>query len=144
MGPRETNPKADIQPLRIPKAKALLVEEDPGNLRYYSNILEGYGYRVRACNSFREGVLCMAEEVFDFVMVSQGTPKFEGICVLKRATEINRSLPVLVVARCLDGLLPGGNAVGICGLFGRAPDGVGDRPGVRKLFAGSNHYGSPA
>jgi DNA-binding NtrC family response regulator len=44
----------------------------------------------------------LAGEVFDFVMVSQGTPNFEGSCVLKRATEINRSLPVLVVARSLD------------------------------------------
>jgi FixJ family two-component response regulator len=35
-------------------------------------------------------------------MVSQGTPNFEGSCVVKRATEINRSLPVLVVARCVD------------------------------------------
>ncbi len=44
----------------------------------------------------------MADDVFEFVMVSQGTPKFEGSRVLKRAAEINRSLPVLVVARCLD------------------------------------------
>ena len=51
---------------------------------------------------FQEGVRCLADEVFDFVMVSQGTPNFEGSRVLKRATEINRSLPVLVVARCLD------------------------------------------
>jgi DNA-binding NtrC family response regulator len=78
------------------------VEEDPGNLQYYFNILEVCGYRVRACSSFREGVLCLAKEVFDFVMVSQGTPNFEGIGVLKRATEINRSLPVLVVARGVD------------------------------------------
>ena len=102
MGPRGTHQKDTVQPLRVPRGKALLVEEDPGNLRYYSNILEGYGYRVRACNSYREGVVCLTGEIFDFVMVSQGTPKFEGICVLKRATEINRSLPVLVVARCLD------------------------------------------
>ena len=35
-------------------------------------------------------------------MVSQGTPNFEGSRVLKRAAEINRSLPVLVVARFPD------------------------------------------
>jgi DNA-binding NtrC family response regulator len=42
------------------------------------------------------------EETFDFVIVSQGTPKFEGSLVLMRATEVNPNLPVLVVARCLD------------------------------------------
>ena len=44
----------------------------------------------------------MGDEVFAFVMVTQGTPNFEGRCVLERAVEIDRSLPVLVVARCLD------------------------------------------
>jgi DNA-binding NtrC family response regulator len=78
------------------------VHEDPGDLQDYFKMFEGYGYRVRACNSYEEGVRCLADEVFDFVMVSQGTPNFEGSCVLKRATETNRGLPVLVVARCLD------------------------------------------
>jgi len=36
------------------------------------------------------------------VIVSQGTPKFEGSCVVKRAVEVDRSLPVVVVARSLD------------------------------------------
>ena len=39
---------------------------------------------------------------FDFVMVSQGSRNFEGRCVVERAIEIDRRLPVLVVARCLD------------------------------------------
>jgi DNA-binding NtrC family response regulator len=78
------------------------VGEDSGDLGYYRDILEGYGYRVQICNSYQEGVRCLADEVFDFVLVSQGTPKFEGSCVLKRATETNRSLPVLIVARCVD------------------------------------------
>ena len=102
MGPGGTNQKKSPQPLRVPRAKALLVHEDTEDLQYYFDMFEGYGYRVRACNSYREGVRCLADEVFDFVMVSQGTPNFEGLSVLKRATEINRSLPVLVVARCLD------------------------------------------
>jgi DNA-binding NtrC family response regulator len=99
---REANPKLTEQPLSHPKGTALLVGEDSGDLRYYCDILEGYGYRVQICNSYQEGVRCLADEVFDFVLVSQGTPKFEGSCVLKRATETNRSLPVLIVARCVD------------------------------------------
>jgi len=100
MGPRGTNPKESAQPLCVPRAKALLVDEDPGDLRYYCDILEGYG--VRTCNSYQEGVRCLGCEVFDFVMVSQGTPNFDGRCVLERATEIDRHLPVLIVARHLD------------------------------------------
>ena len=76
--------------------------EDPGALRHYRSILERHGYRVRICNSYQEGVNLLADQVFHFVMVSQGTPNFEGSRVLKRAAEINRSLPVLVVARFPD------------------------------------------
>jgi DNA-binding NtrC family response regulator len=86
----------------VPRGKALLVNEHPEDLQYYFNILEAYGYRVRACNSYQEGIRCLEDEVFDFVIVGQGTPKFEGSCVLERTTEINRSLSALVVARCLD------------------------------------------
>jgi DNA-binding NtrC family response regulator len=91
------------EPRSVPaKGKALLVDEYPEDLQYYFNILDAHGYRVKACSSYQEGVRCLGDEVFDFVVVSQGTPKFEGSCVLERATEANRGLPVLVVARCLD------------------------------------------
>jgi DNA-binding NtrC family response regulator len=93
---------ATKHPVSVPKGTALLVGEDAGDLHYYCDILKGYGYQVRMCNSFQEGVRLLADGVFHFVMVSQGTPNFEGSIVLKRAIEISRSLPVLVVARCLD------------------------------------------
>lgn len=102
MGLRGMHQKESTQPRCAPRATALLVDEDAGDLQYYFNILEGYGYQVRVCNSYQEGVRRLADEVFEFVIVSQGTPNFEGSCVLKRATQVNRRLPVLVVARCLD------------------------------------------
>lgn len=102
MGLKDTNQEGMAQPLLVRRGKALLVQEAPGDLHYYCSILEGWGYQVRACRSYEEGVYWLGSEVFDFVMVSQGSRNFEGRCVLERATEINRSLPVLVVARCLD------------------------------------------
>jgi DNA-binding NtrC family response regulator len=78
------------------------VVEEPEALHYYCHILEGSGYQVRACQSYAEGVCCLESEVFDFVMVSQGSRHFEGRCVLERAIEIDRRLPVVVVARALD------------------------------------------
>ena len=102
METKGTDQKGSAQPFRIPRGKALLVDEYPEDLQDYFNVLQGYGYRVRACHSYQEGVRCLGDEVFDFVIVSQGTPKFEGSRILQRATELNRSLPVLVIARCLD------------------------------------------
>jgi DNA-binding NtrC family response regulator len=82
--------------------KALVVDDRPDGLEYYAAMLEAYGYRVRRCGDYCEGARCLGDDTFDFVIVNQGTPRFEGSCVLKRAVEIDRSLPVVVVARCLD------------------------------------------
>ena len=89
------------EPRGVPRGKALLVDEYPEDLQFYSTILEAYGYRVRRCSSYQEGVRCLGEQAFDFVIVSQGTPNFEGSWVLRRAIEINRQL-----ARLGRGALP--------------------------------------
>jgi len=94
--------KAGPQPFLVRKGKALLVVEDPGGLRYYRGALESWGYQVRACPSYQEGMCCLGSESFDLVLVDQGSRIFEGRCVVERAMEIDRKLPVLVVARCLD------------------------------------------
>lgn len=93
---------ASARPGSFPQRKALVVDECPDGLEYYSALLEAYGYQVRRCTAYGEGVRCLGKEAFNFVIVSQGSPKFEGSCVLKRAIEIDRRLPVLVVTRCLN------------------------------------------
>ena len=90
------------QPLPVYRGRALLVVEEPEALHHYRSLLEGWGYQVRGCHSYEDGMTSLESEIFDFVMVSQGSRNFEGRCVLERATEIDRRLPVLVVARCLD------------------------------------------
>ena len=67
-----------------------MVGAAPGDLRYYCDILERNAYRVRTYESYHEGIRCLGDEVFDFVMVTQGTPTFARRCVLERATEIDR------------------------------------------------------
>ena len=105
MRPDETIQEGRALPFRTPQppwGKALLVSEDPADLHYYCSILHSWGYQVRACCGYEEGLSCLGSEVFDFVMVSQGSRNFEGRCVVERAIEINRRTPVLVMARCLD------------------------------------------
>jgi DNA-binding NtrC family response regulator len=105
MGPDDVIEEGRAVPFlahRTQRGKALLVHEDPEALRFYGNLLERRGYQVRACRCYEEGLNCLGSGVFDFVMVSQGGRGFEGRCVVERAVEINRRLPVLVTARCLD------------------------------------------
>ncbi len=91
------------QPHRTsPAARVLLVDECREDLHYYSVILQAYGFQVRTCRSYEQGTRFLNSETFDFVVVTQGTSNFEGRCVLERANQIDRCLPVLVLARWLD------------------------------------------
>jgi DNA-binding NtrC family response regulator len=80
----------------------LVVDEDANDLKLFSSLLEQAGYEVRACGTYEDALRWLGSEIFDFVIVSQGSPKFEGRSVLRQAIEIDRRLPVLVLARYAD------------------------------------------
>ena len=83
----------------VAKAKVLLVDEDCEDLGYNCLILEQQGCEVRTCRSFVEGIRRLDCEPFDFVVVGQGSLRFEGRSVLDRAIEIDRHRPVVVLTR---------------------------------------------
>ena len=85
-----------------PRGTVLLVDEDDDDRHYYSTILRAFGYDVRSFGSYNLGACALDVDAFDLVVVSQGSSRFEGRCVLERANQIDRRLPVLVVARHLD------------------------------------------
>lgn len=86
----------------IPRGRLLLVDEDVGDLLYYTSALKQNGFDVRSCDSYREALVRLEREVFDLVIVSQGSPTFEGCTVLRQAKERDRFLPVLVLTRSMD------------------------------------------
>ena len=79
----------------------LIVHDDLTDLHYYSDILQMLGFLVQMCRSYEEGVRLLGSGFFDLIIVSQGTFNFEGQCVVECAKQIDRNLPVLVVANCL-------------------------------------------
>ena len=82
--------------------KVLVVDEEAGDLKILRLTLEGQGFEVFTCTSFEAGVQCLETEIFDFVVVSQGSQAFEGRSLLERANQLDRRQPVLVLTRCLD------------------------------------------
>jgi DNA-binding NtrC family response regulator len=86
----------------LPGGAVLLVDEDLEQLEWVGRIIQGIGYSVQACNSYGEGVPQLLSGAFDIVVVGQGSRDFEGRCVLEAASEFNRHLPVVVVARQLE------------------------------------------
>lgn len=86
----------------LPAGTVLLVEEDRSDMFQYCALLRRRGYQVCCSCSYAEGEVCLANGPVDFVVVSQGSPAFEGRCILQRAIEKDRHTPVLVLARSVD------------------------------------------
>ena len=80
----------------------LLIDEDLEHLEFLRRTIQAIGYSVQACNSYREGIRQLSSGAFEIIVVGQGSRNFEGRCVLECATEFNRRLPVVVVARRLE------------------------------------------
>jgi DNA-binding response OmpR family regulator len=80
--------------------KVLFVDHDCNDLRGGAEVLRQRGFHVNTCSCSEDGVQTLDREPFDFVLVCQGSPDFEGRPVLERAKSIDRQMPVLVVTRC--------------------------------------------
>jgi DNA-binding NtrC family response regulator len=82
--------------------KVLLVDEDFQYLRSQARILRRHGLDVLPCDSYDEGMIRLEREHFDLVIVSQGSPGFEGRTVLEHVSETGSTAPVVVVAPHAD------------------------------------------
>jgi DNA-binding response OmpR family regulator len=81
--------------------KVLVVDQDSNDLNGCAEVLRQQpGYDVHACSCWDEGASRVERERFDFILVCQGGPQFEGRVVLERAMAKDRHTPVLVVTRC--------------------------------------------
>jgi DNA-binding NtrC family response regulator len=96
------NPSVEKQYEPDPGDTVLLVDEDSEHLEHIRRITRGMGYNIHACNSYAEGIRQLESGAFEFIIVGQGSRFFEGRCVVERAIEIDRRLPVVVVARQLE------------------------------------------
>jgi len=96
------SPSVEKQFEPSPGGAVLLVDEDLEQLEWVERVIQGIGYSVQACNSYAEGMRQLVSGAFDIVVVGQGSREFEGRRVLEGASEFNRHLPVVVVARQLE------------------------------------------
>jgi DNA-binding response OmpR family regulator len=104
MSTKAVLPKAATS-VALSPIKVLLIEEDPNDLRAYASSLEQCGYDLRTCARYSDGVRALGKhalerERFDFIVVGQGGPAFEGRLVLEYARRLDQPPPILVVTRC--------------------------------------------
>jgi two-component system response regulator (stage 0 sporulation protein F) len=80
----------------------LLMLEEPHQLEVYGDLLCKKGYETLMCLSLCEGMNFLEAKAVSMVIVSQGTPAFEGRSILERSVQIHPAVPVLVVARVVS------------------------------------------
>jgi DNA-binding NtrC family response regulator len=94
---RERAVKAEAQYLG---RKVLLVDENVQDLSNHAKLLESEGFEVVKCGSYETAMCSVEKEDFDFAMVDQGSPAFEGRGVLRYLNQVNPRTPFVVSTRC--------------------------------------------
>ena len=84
------------------RKKLLVVDENLEDLLHYSAVLQHQGYDVHSIPSYQDGAAWVGREDFDLILLSQGSPRFEGRSVLSRAIERDRHAQVVVLSRSID------------------------------------------
>ena len=98
------NNKSSLHPTQstLPRGRILLVDKDEKDLEHFTTLLGRMGYSVRAFLNCREAKECLEHELFDFVIVSQGSPAFERHGLVQLTLARDRHTPVVVLTRCLE------------------------------------------
>ena len=80
--------------------KVLIFDEDIEDLARHAEPFEAHGCEVHKCMSVETAMRCIEREEFDFALVDQGSPAFEGLRVIRHLVRYNLRTPFVVVARC--------------------------------------------
>jgi DNA-binding NtrC family response regulator len=96
----------DIEEAKTVRAarKVLIFDEDIGDLARHAEPFEAHGCEVHKCMSVETAMRCIEREEFDFALVDQGSPAFEGLRVVRHLVRYNLGTPFVVVARCKDAM----------------------------------------
>ena len=93
--------KQNLHPAQfsIPRGRALLLDDDEKDVKYFTSLLEGLAYSVRAFTNYQEAEGCLEHEPFDFIVVS---PAFEAHRLMELTLARRRHTPRVLLTRCLE------------------------------------------
>lgn len=80
-------------------SRVLMLINEPESLDHHSELFQTLGYEVLACDSYGDGLEMLQNGAFDFVTVGWGGNVFEREGTSVPVKRMNRSIPVLVMAR---------------------------------------------
>ena len=82
--------------------KVLIFAEDIEELSRYAKAFEAPGIEIHKCASIESVMRCVEREEFDFAMVDQVSPAFEGRRVIRHLVRCDFPMPLIVLARLWD------------------------------------------
>src|SRR6266436_4407591 len=82
--------------------KVLIFDEDIEDLARHAEPFEAHGCEVHKCMSVETAMRCIEREEFNFALVDQGSPAFEGLRIIRHLVRYNLRTPFVVVARRKD------------------------------------------
>jgi DNA-binding NtrC family response regulator len=89
-------------PFSPPRGRALLLDENEKDLKYFTTLLERMAYSVRPITKYQEAEGCVEHEPFDFIIVSPGSPAFAAHRLVEHTLARHQHTPVVVLTRCLE------------------------------------------
>lgn len=99
---QKTQKKVEKDEMFCEMRKVLIFDEDIEGLTQLSEPFEAEGFEVHKCMSVDTAKRSVEREEFDFALVDQGSPAFEGLRVLRHIVRYNLRTPFVVVTRRKD------------------------------------------
>jgi len=87
---------------RCETCKVLVFDEDAEDLTRSAEPFEAHGFEVHKCTTVDAAMRSVEREEFDFALVDQVSPAFEGLRVIRHLVRYNPRTPCVVVTRCKD------------------------------------------
>ena len=75
--------------------KVLIFDEDRDDMSRLAEPFENYGFEVYKCMSVEAAMRCVEREEFDFALVDQVSPAFEGLGVIRHLVRYNPHTPFM-------------------------------------------------
>lgn len=80
------------------KSDLLLIEDDPEIRKFLRTTLSAEGYRLQEATTVTEGIERATNRPPDAIILDLGLPDADGIEVIRRVREWNRSMPIIVLS----------------------------------------------